>query len=329
MTSFKKQFNIKLMKKIINNRYKYQPQLKETKLNLFLRQIEQLSRKKTNDQVEVSNSLTQEEKIRWSRQLRNPILNQEKIKNAKISVFGLGGIGSNVLLNLAYVGVSNLALIDYDRIELSNLNRQTLYTPKDIGRFKTESAQKRLLQINPDITSEIYNLELDYPKGIELLNFPPNEYPERISILNSIISNSDIVINAMDYKGAPYLINDLCVKNKKPFYWAGINYFLGEIYCYFPSKETACIRDIFHPNEPLFNQSFLRYKEQNQGLNKSSYSLGIIAIIIGSLISNLILFDINEVNHPYHGYYLMYDGFNIELMKIPIQKRKDCLCQNR
>jgi molybdopterin/thiamine biosynthesis adenylyltransferase len=117
------------------------------------------------------------------------------------------------------------------------------------------------------------------------------------------------------------------VKNKKPFYWAGINYLLGEIYCYSPSTHSPCLRDIFHSKELLLNHEFLRYKEQNASSNSEGYSLGIMAIITGSLISNLILLDINEIDHLCQGHYLIYDGYGLELLKIPIQKKEDCPCQ--
>ncbi|MFO7795284.1 MAG: HesA/MoeB/ThiF family protein [Promethearchaeati archaeon] len=324
MMNSKKQFKIKFINKILDKRYKNQPDLKSVKKKLFLRQIEQISNDLKNKEIDI-NSLSSIEQTRWSRQLQNPLLNQKKIKDAKITVFGLGGIGTNVLMNLVYSGVSNFYIIDYDKVELSNLNRQTLYTPKDIGKPKTESTQEKLLEINPEIKIEKYNIELNYPKDLELLEISSNEYPENVVRINSIISESDYVINAMDYKGAPYLINDLCVKNRKSFYWGGINYFLGETYSYSPSKRTPCLRDIFASKDIFDTIPFLRYKTQNKG-DKYGYSLGLVAIIIGSIMSNLIIFDINDIDYGLHGCFLIYDAHNIEIIKVPIKKLNTCLC---
>jgi len=325
MSSFGKEFNIKFLKKVIDKRYKDQPELAKIKKKLFLRQFNQFS-KDSEDKKNDIKSLNSTEKERWSRQLENPILNQKKIKETKVCVFGLGGIGTNVLLNLIYSGVSDFIIIDYDKIELSNLNRQTLYTPNEIESFKTVSVKKRLKQINSESNIEIHNLEIDYPKEIELLKTDRNKYSERINLIDSIISKSDIIINAVDLKGAPYLINDLCVKNQKPFLWGAINFFLGEIYFFCPSKKTPCLREIFNSKEILNKNSFLRYKEP-QHKAKFGYNLGAVAIITGSLISNLILLDINDINHHSYGHNIIYDAYNFEIRKIPINSIETCQCK--
>jgi len=325
MSSFRKEFNIKFLKKVIDKRYYDQPELRKIKKKIFLRQLDQIymesSEKETSGRY-----LSEREQIRWSRQLQNPLINQNKIKKTKVSVFGLGGIGSNVLMNLVYSGVNNLVLVDHDKVELSNLNRQTLYTPKEIGDLKTKCAKERLLEINSEIKIETHNLEIEYPKELELLKINDADYSKRIAYIDSIISKSDIVVNAMDYKGAPYLINDLCVKNQKPFYWGGINFFLGEIYNFSYLKRTPCLRDIFSSEDFLEEQSFLRYKEPKQN-RKKGYDLGTIAITTGSLISNLILLDINDIDHHSYGKYIIYDNYNFEIKKIPICNIQTCPCK--
>lgn len=195
MSSFRKEFNIKFLKKVGDKRYNDQPKLRKVKKKIFLRQLDQIymesSEKKSSGRY-----LSEVEQIRWSRQLQNPLINQNKIKKTKVSVFGLGGIGSNVLMNLVYSGVNNFVLIDHDKVEISNLNRQTLYTPKEIGDLKTKCAKERLLEINSEIKIETHNLEIEYPKELELLKINDADYSQRIAYIDSIISkNIDSIIS--------------------------------------------------------------------------------------------------------------------------------------
>ena len=156
---FKQEFNIKLLKRLMDLRYHKQAMLKEIKTQLLIRQINY--NKIINQELrnQDNSSLSPLERKRWSRQISHIVINQKKIKEARVVVFGVGGIGSNALMGLIYSGVHNFKIIDFDIVELSNLNRQTLYTPDDIGSLKIEMAKKRLLEINPHITVEIYNIK--------------------------------------------------------------------------------------------------------------------------------------------------------------------------
>ncbi len=150
--------------------YQKQQILKEIKLTLYLKRF-RLENAFKRDLIEADRAqLSDDDKNRWDRQIRNPILNQALIKRAKIAVFGCGGIGSNVLLGLVYSGVYNLKIVDFDVIEQSNLNRTPLYVPKNVGMSKSETSQKRLLEINPAINVTPYDFTLDYPKELNLLN---------------------------------------------------------------------------------------------------------------------------------------------------------------
>lgn len=116
------------------------------------------------------------------------------------------------------------------------------------------------------------------------------------------------------------------MKNQKPFYWGGINFFLGEIYNFSYLKKTPCLREIFSSEDFLEEQSFLRYKEPKQN-HKKGYDLGTIAITTGSLISNLILLDINDLDHHSYGKFIIYDNYNFEIIKIPICNIQTCPCK--
>lgn len=317
--------DIKEEMKIMEFRYKKQPHIKEMKKRFFSRWyiypllVDQEKRNSDNNLLNVN------ERMRWDRQLMHPLINQKRINEAKIVVFGLGGIGSNVLLGLIYSGIQNFKIIDFDKIELSNLNRQTLYIPEDIGGLKSEKAKKRLLEINPKIDIEALNIKIDYPTELNVLSINEDAYPDEILKIDKLIKWGDYIINAVDYFGAPYLINDLCIKNGKPFYFAGTGYFFGEIYCFSSSKKTACIRCIFGPTDFSNKMKFRRYKRYN---SQKGVVIGTTCINTGNFISEMIIRDICNIHNPFHGHYFMYDAFNFEIHRVPAKVNEKCECRN-
>ena len=240
-------------------------------------------------------------------------------------IFGCGGIGSNVLMGLVYSGVYNFKIIDFDNIELSNLNRQTLYVPEDTNYIKTDIAKKRLLQINPNANVESFNINLNYPPELNLFNLKKGLYPKNITLIDNLIKWGDYIVSAADYNGAPYLINDLCVKNKKPYYWGGVNHFLGEIYSFNPRKNTPCLRCIFREKDFIKGIPFLRYREKKDQI--SGINLGSTVIATGTFISELIVHDICEIKNAAHGCYCIFDSYNLEIIKVPLDVDPQCKCQ--
>ena len=321
----KMEFNIRLLNKIMDLRYSGQPRLKKIKTKYLRRQIKYREIPNQNLRDEDNLSLDQLVKKRWARQISHGLINQKKIKNARVVVFGVGGIGSNVLTGLIYSGVHNFKIIDHDIVTISNLNRQTLYVPKDVGSLKIEQAEERLLCINPEISIKSYNIEIDYPRHLNILNLKTNEYPNEISNLNKIIKWGDFIVNALDHQGAPYLINDLCVKNHKPFYWAGVNHSIGEIYSFSPVKKTACLRCIFGPSDLINREPFLRYRKKDDGLKGSN--MGSTVISTGIFISEMILHDIIGIENFFSGHSFIYDALEFKIKKIPIHINRNCLCR--
>ena len=167
--------------------------MKKIKTGFLLRQnsynqlINQEERNKGNS------SLSTKDKKRWARQLQHGLINQKKIRNARVVVFGVGGIGSNVLMGLIYSGVFNYMIIDFDKVELSNLNRQTLYTPEDVNKLKIEKAKERLLKINRNINIKSFNIQINYPKKCNIFDLIESEYPSEISKINKIVKIINIL----------------------------------------------------------------------------------------------------------------------------------------
>ncbi|MBS7615205.1 HesA/MoeB/ThiF family protein, partial [Candidatus Bathyarchaeota archaeon] len=178
-------------------------------------------------------SLSQQELERYSRQI---IMNkwgkegQIKLKNSAVAVVGLGGLGSISSTLLAAVGVGKLVLIDGDKLSLSDLNRQILYSSKDIGKFKVEIAKERLTALNPEVEISAINKEITVDK------------------VSSIVGKVDIVVDGLDNWKTRFTVNDYCVKSRIPFVHAGVSQFYGQITSVLPGK-GPCLRCIF-PKEP-------------------------------------------------------------------------------
>jgi len=174
--------------------------------------------------------LTEEQINRYSRQIvlkEIGGIGQKKLLNSKVSLIGLGALGSPAAYYLVAAGIGNLKVIDYDSVEPSNLHRQILHFTKDINRKKTESAIEKLNVLNPDC-------------NIEMIS-------EKITPDNSkeIIINSDFVIEGSDNFPTKMLVNDTCINLKIPFTIAGVLRFHGQIMTVVPNEKTACYRCIF------------------------------------------------------------------------------------
>ncbi len=154
------------------------------------------------------------ETIRYNRHLILPEIGengQRKLKQAKVLVIGAGGLGCPVLQYLAAAGVGTLGLIDFDKVDESNLQRQILYTPEDIGQYKAAVAKRKLEQQNPYITLNAYTLLLNKDNALE------------------IVSLYDLVIDGSDNFSTRYLVNDACVYLNKPLVFGSIFKFEGQL----------------------------------------------------------------------------------------------------
>ncbi|MFW9827375.1 MAG: ThiF family adenylyltransferase [Candidatus Thorarchaeota archaeon] len=174
--------------------------------------------------------LTEDQIKRYSRQIvlkEIGGIGQKKLLNSRVSLIGLGALGSPAAYYLVAAGIGKLKIIDYDSVEPSNLHRQILHFTRDINRMKTESAIEKLNSLNPDCEIEIINQKLTP------------------SISKNILKNSDFVIEGSDNFPTKMLVNDTCVYLKIPFSIAGVLRFHGQIITVVPEKKTACYRCLF------------------------------------------------------------------------------------
>ena len=181
--------------------------------------------------------LNEEEKYRYSRHLllhEVGIIGQEKLQAARVLVIGAGGLGSPILLYLSAAGVGTLGVVDFDRIDETNLQRQILFDTEDVGKSKAKVAQQKLKAKNPFITINAYDFILDNTNAIELFK----QY--------------DIVIDGTDNFSTRYLVNDACVLTKKPLIYGSIQKFEGQV-SVFNYMDGPTYRCLF-PNRSLPGQ---------------------------------------------------------------------------
>jgi len=167
-----------------------------------------------------SEKLTKEERELYDRQFRLEGWSQEILKNSRVLIAGVGGLGCEIAKNLAMVGVGHLDLVDLDIIEHSNLNRQVLFIDAKMGEPKATAAAKKLREINPNITIK------GYASSLERLT------PE-------LYKKADVVIGGLDSMNARLNLNAHCVRFKKPLIDGGVSGYHGHIYTIFP-YENAC-----------------------------------------------------------------------------------------
>ncbi|MFA4874229.1 MAG: HesA/MoeB/ThiF family protein [bacterium] len=158
---------------------------------------------------------------------------QRQLLAARVLIVGAGGLGSPAALYLAAAGVGGIGIIDDDRVELSNLQRQILYCTADLGRSKVASAADKIAALNPDV--KVFAIE------------------DRLRRENAdqILSEYDFIIDASDNFDTKYLINDVCVAIGRPFSHAGVAGFKGQVFTYAPG--SPCLRCIF-PEPPAPGQ---------------------------------------------------------------------------
>ena len=150
---------------------------------------------------------------------------QEKIRSAKVAIIGLGGLGSVSALYLALAGVGTLTLVDQDTVEVNNLHRQVLYSMADLRYPKVEAAERRIGQINPEVKINAIAENV------------------RAENLESLLADSDCVVDGLDNMQTRHLINKYCVEKSVPFVFGGAIGMEGNVVV-FKSPETPCLECI-------------------------------------------------------------------------------------
>ena len=243
-------------------------------------------------------ALTPERVMRYSRHLIMPqvgSVGQRKIFGAKVLIVGAGGLGSPVALYLALAGVGTIGLVDFDVVDLSNLQRQILHQTADVGKRKVISAQETIGAYNPDVRVLTHEQPLHSENALE------------------IIGQYDVVVNGADNFAARYLVNDTCVFLKKPLVDGSILLFDGQSTVYLPGQ--GCYRCLYPTPPP-------------PGLVPSCADAGVLGALcgtIGSIQATEVLKLILGIGESLSGRLLLYDALSMEMRQVRVRRDPNCV----
>ena len=250
----------------------------------------------------MSTQLTKKELEKFSRQiiLKNIGLSgQKKIKNSKVLIIGVGGLGCPVAEALARAGVGKIGIVDNDLVNLSNIHRQSLFDMTNLNKPKVKIAKLKLKKINSNISVQDYNLRL------EKNNF------------KKIIKKYDYIVDGSDNFETKFLINDFCIKFKKNLVVGAISKFDGHIFSYnFKNKNEACLR-CFYQEDSISDDNL---NCEFEGV------VGTVANIVGNIQANEILKKILNIGTKLNNQILVIDLLNLNFRKIKIKKQMKCKC---
>jgi molybdopterin-synthase adenylyltransferase len=222
---------------------------------------------------------------------------QKMLLNSKVLVIGTGGLGAPAAMFLAAAGIGTIGLVDFDAVELSNLQRQIIHLTKDVGKPKVISGKETIQEMNPDVNVVTYQ-----------------EWVSSTNIVDIIKDQDyDFIIDGTDNFPAKFLINDACVLLQKPFSHAGIIRFQGQTMTYLPGQ-GACYRCVFK-NPPPPNAV---------PTCKQAGVLGVMGGIIGTIQATEAIKYCLGVGELLNGYLLTYDALKMEFRRIKLPKVKNC-----
>ena len=245
----------------------------------------------------MSKKLNKTEIEKFSRQiiLKNiGALGQRKIRDAKVLIVGMGGLGCPSAEFLTRSGIGTLGIVDYDRVSLSNIHRQTLYTEKDINKSKVRIAKKKLNEISPKTKINIFDFKINESK------------------FNKIIKNYDYIIDGTDNFESKFLINDMSLKYKKFLVAGAISKFDGHIFILdFKNKNNPGLRDFYQ--EEVVTDDILNCEYDGV--------LGTVAGIVGTMQANEVLKKILNIGQNLNGFILILELLNLSIRRVKLKKR--------
>ena len=244
--------------------------------------------------------LSAEELQRYSRHLLMPEVTsegQKRLKAARILCVGAGGLGSPAALYLAAAGVGTIGIVDFDDVDLSNLQRQILHGTKDIGRSKLESARDRLRDINPEIEIELHECRFSSENASQL------------------VEQYDMVVDGSDNFPTRYLSNDVCVFARKPNVYGSVFRFEGQTTVFAPHLGGPCYRCLFP--EPPPPDSVPNCAQAGV--------LGVLPGIIGMLQAIETIKLIVGIGEPLVGRLLHFDALKVKFRELNLRRDPQCL----
>jgi adenylyltransferase/sulfurtransferase len=243
-------------------------------------------------------ALTRTELTRYARHLSLPevgVEGQRRLKAARVLLVGAGGLGSPAALYLAAAGVGTIGLVDYDRVDATNLQRQVLYGTGDLGRPKLEAAAERLGDLNPDVRLEPHALRLDSGNAL------------------AVLGGYDVVIDGSDNFPTRYLVNDACVLLGKPYVYGSIFRFEGQV-SVFDAARGPCYRCLFADPPP---------RELVPSCAEGGV-LGVLPGVVGTLQALEAIKLVLGRGEPLVGRLLLFDALRMRFRELELRKDPGC-----
>ena len=242
---------------------------------------------------------------RYSRQMilkKIGIIGQKKLLKSRVLIVGAGGLGSPISIYLTALGIGKIGIIDYDKVEISNLSRQIIFTNNDINKKKSSTAINRLKKINPNIKFKSFEKKLSHKN------------------IHNIAKDFDLIVDGSDNFRTRFLINDYCLLKKKILVSGAISKFEGQIYTFnFSKKKSPCLR-CFIPEMP-----------NNPDIDNCEYEgiIGTLGGIVGSIQANEVVKEILQIGESLCGYILIIDALKLTFRKVKLNKRTNCYCYEK
>ena len=222
------------------------------------------------------------------------IIGQQKLKSSRVLILGMGGLGCPLLIYLASLGVGTIGIVDDDKVELSNLNRQIIYNINDLGKYKVDVAKLRIKKINNRLNIKSFKIRIN-KKNVE-----------------NLIKNFDIICDGTDNFETRLLVNDYSLKQKKILISAAVNGFDGHLFKFDFRKKTPCYR-CFMPEIP----------ENNINCDVEGV-IPTITGIMGTLQANEVLNSILNFNSVLEKKMIIFNSIKMSFRNVSLSKNKNC-----
>jgi molybdopterin/thiamine biosynthesis adenylyltransferase/rhodanese-related sulfurtransferase len=248
--------------------------------------------------VEPAPELTVDEVMRYSRHLIIPdvgMAGQRRLKNARVLCVGAGGLGSPALMYLAAAGVGTLGIVEFDVVDVSNLQRQIIHGVSDVGRSKAESARDSIKEINPYVDVVLHEERLDSSNVMDLF------------------AQYDLIVDGTDNFATRYLVNDACVLLGKPYVWGSIYRFDGQASVFW-AEHGPCYRCLYPEPPP-------------PGMVPSCAEGGVLGVLcasIGSIQVTEAIKLLAGIGDPLLGRLMIYDALEMSYREVGVRKDPEC-----
>ncbi len=250
--------------------------------------------------------LTKKQIEKYSRQIilkKVGAIGQKKLLKSSVLIVGAGGLGSPVAIYLTAMGIGKIGIIDNDKVDISNLSRQIIFSIRDLNKKKSVTAIKKLKKNNSDIKFKSFIQRLTN-KNIE-----------------KIADEFDFIVDGSDNFRTKFLINDYCLKKNKILVSGAISKFDGHIYTFnFTKKKSPCLR-CFIPIMP----------QADQDIDNCEFDgiFGVLGGIVGTIQANEVIKEILGIGETLCGHILIIDALKLSFRKVKLNKRLSCSCNEK